>query len=213
MSPSAPGKPREPIYSVHPSVAYAQKIIDNLPERTGRSMEEWVALVESEGPVGEEERRAWLKTEHGLGGTTAWMIAERSVGKGDEGTDAEAYLRIAPKYVDEMYAGPKAALRPIHDALVDIGRSLGEDVKVSPATTIVPLYRKHVFAEIKPSTQTRIDLGLALKKAEGSLPERLIDTGGAKKGDRITHRIPLASIEEVDEEVGKWMQVAYELDA
>lgn len=203
----------ESLYSVHPSVAYQQTIIANLPERTGRSMEEWVELLEREGPSGEEERRAWLKAEHGLGGTTAWIIAERSVGKGAEGSDPDAYLRMAPRYVEEMYTGPRAALRPVHDALVELGRSLGADVKVSPAKTIVPLYRKHVFAEIKPATQTRIDLGLALKRADGPLPDRLIDTGRAKKGDRITHRIPLTSIEEIDEELGRWMEIAYELDA
>lgn len=41
-----------------------------------------------------------------------------------------------------------------------------------------------MFAQIKPTTQTRIDLGFALKdmKATG----RLIDTGGFAKKDRIT---------------------------
>jgi hypothetical protein len=75
----------------------------------------------------------------------------------------------------------------------------------------VPLYRNHVFAQIKPTTQTRIDLGFALgaRKAEG----RLIDTGGYAKKDRITHRIPIESAKDIDAEVKKWMKVAYEADA
>src|SRR5262245_56879918 len=109
-----------------------------------------------------------------------------SVGKGREAIDEKLYLKNAPGYVDAMYAN-KANLRPIHDALIELGRSLGSDVKVCPCETIVPLYRHHVFAQVKPSTKTRIDFGLALgdTKANG----RLIDTGGFAKKDRITHRI------------------------
>jgi hypothetical protein len=110
-----------------------------------------------------------------------------------------------------MYAGGKAGLRPIHDALVELGRSVGKDVKVCPCQTIVPLYRNHVFAEIKPSTRTRIDFGFALgdTKATG----RLVDTGGFQKKNRITHRIPITSVAEIDAEVKKWLKVAYERDA
>ena len=89
----------------------------------------------------------------------------------------------------------------IGDALVELGRSMGKDVKVCPCQTIVPLYRNHVFAEIKPSTRTRIDFGFALgdTKATG----RLVDTGGFQKKNRITHRIPITSVNEIDAEVKK----------
>jgi hypothetical protein len=67
-----------------------------------------------------------------------------------------------------------------------------------------------VFAEIKPSTQTRIDFGFALgsTKARG----RLIDTGGYAKKDRITDRLPISSLEEIDEEAKRWAKVAYDMD-
>jgi hypothetical protein len=68
------------LYSVHPSVAYAQAIINNLPEKTGKSIDEWVRLVEEAGPVGEKERRDWLKKEFKLGGTTAALIVQRAEG-------------------------------------------------------------------------------------------------------------------------------------
>lgn len=77
---------------------------------------------------------------------------------------------------------------------------------------MVPLYREHVFAQIKPTTNTRIDMGFALAKYKGKLPKRLIDTGGLAKKDRITHRIELKSVAEIDEEVKKWMKAAYEWD-
>jgi hypothetical protein len=75
----------------------------------------------------------------------------------------------------------------------------------------VPLYRNHVFAQIKPPTNTRIDMGFALGGMKPS--GKLIDTGGFAKKDRITHRIPIASLAEIDDEVRKWLKKAYELDA
>ncbi|MBY0431377.1 MAG: uroporphyrinogen-III C-methyltransferase, partial [Rhodospirillales bacterium] len=69
---------------------------------------------------------------------------------------------------------------------------LGKDVKVCPAKTIIPFYRTHVFAQVKPTTKTRIDLSFALRPLieDGTkLPKRLIDTGGYAKKDRLTHRL------------------------
>jgi hypothetical protein len=204
--------PPEPLYSVHPSVAYTQAIVSNMPVKTGRSLDEWVKLVKQAKLDQEKQVTAWLKEKHQLGGTTATLIAHVAVGKSTDDMTEEGYLALAPKYVEAMYAGPKAALRPLHDALLQLGRSLGPDVKVCPCQTIVPLYRNHVFAEIKPTTRTRIDLGLALKDASQKLPDLLIDTGGLAKKNRITHRIPLSAVAEIDDEVKHWLRVAYDLD-
>jgi hypothetical protein len=56
----------------------------------------------------------------------------------------------------------------------------------------------------------RIDIGFALgdMKAKG----RLIDIGGFAKKDRITHRIPLESVNDIDDEVKQWLKVAYDRD-
>ena len=188
----------------------AQKGVASLKEKTGRSLDEWLILVNKFAPPTEKDRRSWLKTEHGLGMNYAGWIAERTNGKADDFSSPEAYLRAAEKYVDGMYAGPKAALRPIYNALLKLGLGLGKDVKACPCQTIVPLYRKHVFAQIKPTIQTRIDLGFALgaRPAEG----RLIDTGGFAKKDRITHRIPISSLAEIDDEVKQWLRTAFEED-
>ena len=75
----------------------------------------------------------------------------------------------------------------------------------------MPLYRNHVFAQIKPTTRTRIDFGLALGATKA--PRRIIETGGFKKGDRITHRIEITSKSDIDHEVKRWLKKAYELDA
>jgi hypothetical protein len=199
------------IYGVHPSVAMVQKWLAELKEETGRSMEEWLALVKSEGPKDERSRRDWLKSKHKLGTNKASWIAERAEGKGWEDTP-EAYLKAAVEYVEEQYAGPKEKLRPIFDELLKLGKSIASDVKACPCRTIVPLYREHVFAQIKPTTNSRIDLGFALTHYKGKLPKRLIDTGGLAKKDRITHRIEITAAEQIDGEVKKWLKTAYDLD-
>jgi len=197
-------------YSVHPSIAMVQKWITDLPAKTGKSLEQWLAFIEKEGPAEEGARRDWLKAEHGMGTNTAWWLAQRSVGKGEEDGDPELYLKAAEGYVEGMFSGKRADLRPIYEALLDLGFSMGKDVKASPCQTIVPLYRNHVFAQIKPATNTRIDLGFALK--ETPFTKRLLDTGGLKKKDRITHRIAIASVGEIDAEVKKWLRKAYDMD-
>ena len=202
----------ESLYGVHPSVAMVEKWLAELKEKTGRSMEEWLALVKREGPKEEKSRREWLKTKHKLGTNSAWWIAERAGGKGGEEDSPEAYLKTAVVYVEEQYAGAKGTLRPIYDELLKLGKSLGNDVKACPCKTIVPLYRKHVFAQVKPTTNTRIDLGFALTHSKGKLPKRLIDTGGLAKKDRITHRIEITAAEQIDGEVKNWLKTAYDLD-
>jgi len=201
---------KKSLYSVHPSVLMTQKSIGTLKEKTGRSIEEWVSLIEKSGPPTEKERRDWLKSEYGLGLNYGGWIAGCASGKSGELSGPDEYLRSAVKYVEAMYSGPKASLRPIYDALLNLGLGLGKDVKACPCQTIVPLYRNHVFAQIKPTTRTRIDLGFAL----GARPAagRLIDTGGYAKKDRITHRIPISSLVEIDNEVTQWLRTAYKED-
>jgi hypothetical protein len=75
------------------------------------------------------------------------------------------------------------------------------------------LYREHVFAQIQPTTNTQIDLGFARARYKGKLPKRVIDTGGSAKKHRITHRIELKSVAEVDGEAQRWLKTAHELDA
>jgi hypothetical protein len=198
------------VYSAHPGIAYAQSVVANMKTKTGRSLEEWIAFVKKQGPVTEEEQRVWLKQKHKLGTNYAWWIAMRVHGKGEEDTDPRKYLVAAERYVEEMFAGKKATLRLIYDALLKLGLALGDDAKACPCQTMVPLYRENVFAQLKPTTNTRLDLGLCLRDAKGKLPARVIPTGGLEKGDRITHRIGIASVEEIDDEVKRWFKTAYE---
>ena len=198
-------------YTAHPSVAMVQKWIKELTEKTGRSLEEWVDLTRDSGPPTEKERREWLKKEHKLGTNSASWIAERADSKGTAVFDSpEAYLKTAAEWVEAQYTGRRAALRPLYEQLLKLGFSLGRDVKACPCKSMVPLYRNHVFAQIKPATNMRIDLGFALGNLK--TPKRLIDTGGFEKKDRITRRIEVRARADIDDEVKRWLKKAYDLD-
>jgi hypothetical protein len=207
---SAAQAKKKSIYGVHPGVAITQKWVAELKAKTGRSLEEWLKLIKKSGPKDEKARREWLKTEHGLGTNSASWLAERAEGKASEIGEPDSYLEAAEGYVEGMFSGAKAGLRPIYDAMLKVGLKVGKDVKACPCQTIVPLYRNHVFAQIKPTTNKRVDIGFALgdMKPKG----RLIDTGGFAKKDRITHRIPLESPKDIDDEVKHWLKVAYDRD-
>jgi hypothetical protein len=203
----------ETLYDPHPSVAITQKWLAEQRETTGRSLDDWMTLIKKEGPKDEMSRRAWLKSKHKLATNSASWLAERAAGKGGDLDSPETYLKAAVHYVDEQYSGVKSALRPLYNHLLALGKSIGQDVKACPCKTIVPLYRNHVFAQIKPATNTRVDLGFCLTHYKGKIPMRIIDTGGLAKKDRITHRMEIKSVADIDDEVKKWLTTAYDLDA
>src|ERR1035441_9283365 len=101
------------LYSVHPGVLMTQKWVSTLKDKTGRSLADWLELVKKSGPKAEKQQIEWLKREFKLGTNSAWWIAERAAGKGAETDDPLAYLRAAEQYVERMYSGRKAVLRPL----------------------------------------------------------------------------------------------------
>ena len=200
-------------YDLHPSIAYVQSVLANFKSKTGRTLEEWVALAQREGPTERKACQAWLKAQ-GLGTQQAAFVAQRAIAEPGHAFDdtPEGYLAAAPGYVEAQYAGKKAALRPLFDRIVSRTRALGPDVKVCPCETIVPFYRNHVFAEVKPFA-SRLDLGLALgdPAAVKDPSGRLKNTGGYAKKDRITHKVEVMS--EADLEAAlPWLEQAYRRD-
>jgi len=177
-------------------------ILAKLPAKTGRTLEEWMALVEASGLAEKKARVEWLKAEHGLGTVTAQVIVGKMDGSANVYDDAEGL-------VNGQYSGPKAGLRPLYETLVAMGRALGEDVTLKPCRTYVTLARRSQFAVIQPTTRTRIDLGLSLRGVECDLtPVKKL--GG---GEAITHRIPIAEAADITPAVGEWLRKAYALNA
>jgi hypothetical protein len=200
------------IYSPHPSIAMVQKWIEDLPQKTGRSLDQWLKHIRKDGPDDEEAARGWLKEKYKLGTNTEWWLAERALGKnqGYREEDPVQYLEMAEKYVVDQFAGKKAALKPLYDKLLEMCLSFAKDVKACPCQTMVPIFRNHVIAQIKPATNTRIDFGLALK--DTPCTGKLKDTGGFEKKDRISRKIEVTSEKDINAELMKWFKKAYQMD-
>jgi len=200
-------------YDVHPSVIYVQTVLANLKAKTSRTVDEWSDLVRQEGPADSKQQMAWLKSK-GLGTTQAGFVLQRANAKPGHAFDdtPEGYLAAAPGYVDGQYTGKKAPLRPLFERIVVLVRGLGAEVQVCPCETIVPFYRHHVFAEVRPFV-SRLDLGLALgdPAAVEDPSGRLKDTGGFAKKDRITHKLEITTAADLEIAL-PWLKRAYERD-
>jgi hypothetical protein len=114
---------------------------------------------------------------------------------------ADAEDLIARQYADRPH------LRPIFDAVLAALPALPGPVTVQARGTLVSLVSpRRTFAVLKPTTKSRVDLGLrfdTMKHPEGRLlPAR--DIGQA------TVRIALTTPGEVDDEVRNWLAIAYD---
>jgi hypothetical protein len=202
--------PAQP-YDVHPGVKMIQEWVKELPEKTGRTLQQWAELVNKLESKVRKERIAYLKEKHGLGTNSAMHIVEYATDSLSWDGDPNIYLKQAVKYVDGMFGGGKAALRPIYEKVLTAARKLGKDVKVCPCKTIVPFYRNRVFAQVKPATKTRVELGFVLK--DEPFKGLLKKNPRANEKDRIQHIIPLETPADVTAEVLKWLKKAYDQDA
>lgn len=189
---------------MHPGFAREAAIIAKFKEKTGKTLEQWVELAKHSGIATSSQRRAWLK-EQGLTSNYALYVEQQADGKGGGANYRPDEL------VNAIFAGSKEHLRPIYERILAFGLGLGGDVKVCPCATIIPFYRKHVFAQVKAPNRLRLDLGFAFGNMKAS--GRLIDTGGFAKKDRITHRVEIASPTDFDETVQCWFRRAYEINA
>lgn len=173
-----------------------QTMIDNMPEKTGKSLEAWKKILSTKAFEKHGQAVSFLKAEHGVTHGFANTIVTLSKSS-DEGPE---------DLVTDQYKG-KEALKPIYDVLIDMVKTFGKDITVTPKKTSVSIIRKKQFALIKPATKTRIDLGLKLPGKE--LTARLDNSGPF--GTMCTHRVQLSNADEVDNELKAWLQEAYDM--
>jgi hypothetical protein len=171
----------------------------SLEAKTGKSLAAWTDLARAWGLAKHGEIIARLKSEHGLSHGYANTIALKARGS-DAGSIADEDL------VEQMFAGPKAAIRPVYDAVMAQVAALGDDVELAPKRGYMSLRRKKQFALVQPSTKDRVDLGLILK---GDAPAGRLEAAGSFNA-MVTHRVRLGAVGEVDAEVAGWLRAAYE---
>jgi hypothetical protein len=177
-----------------------QSMLDNMPEKTGKSLEQWYGLLKSAELEKHGEIMQLLKGEHelthGFANSIAIMYRNQMDG--------------APPSADDLvatqYSGGKAALRPIYDALLQGIQEFGDDVVVSPKKAYVSLRRKKQFGIIQPSTQTRVDVGINSKSltTQGALEE------SGSFNSMVNHRVRLSNLADVSDQLFEWLKVAFD---
>lgn len=172
-------------------------MINNMPEKTGKSLEQWFKVIKTAGLSSHGEIMKLLKEKHGVSHGFANTIAifYRQQAAGGPSSDDEL--------VAAQYAGAKAALKPLYEKITKTVQGFGSDVTLAPKKANVSMRRKKQFGVIQPSAKDRMDLGLILRDtpAKGRLE---------KWEGMCTHRIRLNSAAEFDKEVIAWLKKAYE---
>ncbi len=164
----------------------------SLSERTGRTLQEWVALVRDDGPdpLDQNAVRRWLKERYGLLQNTQWTIAFAAA-------EAAGWRRPdVDGYADQVYAGAKAGLRPLHEAVVAAARCLGDDVEPQGRSTYIPLVRKTQFAAIAPGPRGTLRIGFRYRTAVPDDP-RLAPAKGFAQATHWIHLAPDSDDEDV----------------
>lgn len=176
----------------------AKTMIENLKKNTGKSLEQWIKIVNKEKFTKHGEYLKFLKTEHGFTHGFANLVAHKA-----RASDAGS-VEDKGSLVDAQYKG-KEHFRPIYDKLIKEVSKFGKDVEISPKKATVSLRRKKQFALLIPATKTRYEIGINLKGQEekGVLVAE-------KPGSMCSHKIKFATIDDVTKEVISWMKKAYD---
>jgi hypothetical protein len=172
-----------------------QTMIDNMPIKTGKSLQEWKLILKNNAFAKHSEAVNFLKKEHNV--THGFANTIVSLSKEDN--------QAPDSLVQEQYKG-KEALLPIYQSLIAVVKDFGKDVIITPKKTSVSIIRKRQFALIKPATKTRIDLGLKLK--DKPLTKRLENSGPF--GTMCTHRVRIEDLKQVDAQLKAWLKEAYD---
>ena len=170
-----------------------------LDRSTGEGVPEWNRRVTASGCADEPSLRDWL-SEQGVTGYAQMLLVMERFGYPDY-LLASADELVAGQYVD------RPALRPVLDALLAELPALGQ-VTVQARKGYVSLVTpRRTFAQVRPSTRSRVDLGLRLDEQQPT--GRLLPATSSLGNGSCTVRIPLACPTEVDDEVVDWLQRAY----
>jgi hypothetical protein len=172
-----------------------------LQETTGADLAGWRRRTAEAGLGSEPELRAWL-TGQGVTGYGQMLLVMDRFGYPDW------FLAGADGLVDAQYAD-QTALRPVYDAVLTAALPLGT-VHVQARKGYVSLVGpRRTFAVVQAATRTRVDLGLRLDREPAGrlLPARSTGNGSC------TVRVPLGTVEDVDDEVVDLLAEAYAANA
>ena len=178
-----------------------QTMINNLPEKTGKSLDEWGVVLKTSGLAKHGEIMKLLKGDHGVTHGFANTISQLYLkpellnNKREGGEEADKKLLAGKDAIAEIFKSVKAQFEAIEG-----------DVEFAYKNTYISLRTpKKQFALLQPSTKTRVDVGLNLK---GVAPEGSIEAAGSWNA-MVTHRVKLTEASQVDDNLAAWIQRAY----
>lgn len=171
-------------------------MIANMKEKTGKKLEQWIAIAKKSGAARHGEIVKHLKSDHGMTHGFANLVAHKTL-KSDAGS-------ASTDLVAAQYAGAKEGLKPIYDALIKAALNCGES-EIAPKKAYVSLRRSKQFAIIQPSTKTRVDLGLNMK---GEPAKGRLEKSGSFNA-MVSHRVRLEKAADVDKDVKAWLKKAW----
>ena len=179
--------------------AAEKTMYENIHKKSGKTVDEWVKLVQEKGFTKHGEMMKFLKEEHQFTHGYANMIAIKVTG-----TDARN-AENPNDLIDKQYKG-KEHFKPVYDQLMNHIQSLGKDIEVAPKNAYVSLRRKKQFAILQPATKTRFEIGINLKGETGDAILKPITTPNAM----CSHKIEIGSEGDVTPQVLQWIKKAYE---
>jgi hypothetical protein len=173
--------------------------LKNIETKTGKSFAELRSLILASCLDKVGAIRDWLKQDFSLGHGDANTLAILALRPEEPSGDASP--------LDDIYKGPKAALRPIHDAIMLEVHKLGE-FEIAPKKAYLSLRRKKQFAMVGPATNSRIEVGINMKGMLGT--NRLI---AQAPGGMCQYIVKITDLKEVDSELLGWIRQAYDASA
>jgi len=176
-----------------------QTMIENLQMNTGKTLEQWTNIVKKENFAKHGEVIKYLKDNYGLTHGFANLIAHKA--KGSDADSAENKNDL----IELQYKG-KEHFKPLYDKLLHEIQVFGGDFEIAPKNAYVSLRRKKQFAILQPATKTRFEIGIIIKGQEPKGKLEAINTPNAM----CSHRINLADIKDIDQEVIGWLKTAYD---
>ena len=171
----------------------------NIEKRTGKTLAELSKVISGSGLAKHGELVAMLKQDLGMGHGDANTLVHYTKSAGDAGSGKES-----GDVLDDIYTGPKAHLRPIHDALMKAISTFGA-FETAPKKGYVSLRGKKQFAMIGPATNTQVEIGLNMKNVKGTA--RLVEQ---KPGGMCQYKVRVGESKDVDEQLITWIRTAYD---
>lgn len=181
--------------------------LHNFQSRTGKTLAELDAVVAASGLAKHAEKRALLmdRFKLGYGDTNAVVLMLGKALPALEGlAQAAAPAAGDDDPLDAIYAGPKAHLRPLHDAELQMIGSFGA-FESAAKKSYVSLRRNKQFATLGPATKDTIEIGLNAKHLMPHARLMLLAPGGMCQA---TTRI--GSLHELEGALNAWLKQAYD---